>query len=137
MNDIFSQLRRDEGLKLKPYRDSVGKITLGYGRNLDDDGISEMEADFLLQNDVKAATVELEANFPWVMNLDDARKGAVLNMIFNMGAHGLAEFRDFLQKLQSGDFRAASGAMLDSLWAKQVGPRATRLSIQIESGQWQ
>lgn len=135
--DIFAQLRRDEGLRLKPYRDSVGKITIGIGRNLDDAGISEQEADFLLANDVKAATVSLEANFPWACGLDDARKGALINMAFNMGIRGLSQFHDFLAKMQAGDFRAAAGAMLDSLWAKQVGPRATRLSIQIESGFWQ
>lgn len=135
--DIFDQLRRDEGLILHPYRDSVGKITIGIGRNLDDVGISEKEADFLLANDVNSATVALEANFPWTMGLDDARKGALVNMTFNMGIRGLSEFRDFLAKMQAGDFRAAAGAMLDSLWARQVGPRATRLSIQIESGAWQ
>lgn len=135
--DIYAQLRRDEGLKLHPYRDQVGKVTIGIGRNLDDVGISEQEADFLLANDVKSATVALEANFPWTMGLDDARKGALINMAFNMGIKGLSEFRDFLAKMQAGNYSAAAGAMLDSLWARQVGPRATRLSIQIESGFWQ
>jgi lysozyme len=135
--DIFAQLRRDEGLKLRPYRDQVGKITIGIGRNLDDDGISEQEADFLLANDVKSATAALETNFPWTCGLDEVRKGALVNMAFNMGIRGLAEFHDFLNKMKAGDYRAAAGAMLDSLWARQVGPRATRLSIQIESGFWQ
>ena len=68
------------------------------------------------------------------MDLDETRKEALLNMTFNMGVKRLAEFKDFLAKMQAKDFRAAAGAMLDSKWAKQVGDRATRLSIQIESG---
>jgi lysozyme len=135
--DLLTQLHRDEGLRLKPYRDQVGKLTIGVGRNLDDVGISEQEADLLLANDIHAATVSLESAFPWTAGLDEVRKGALLNMTFNMGIHGLSEFRDFLNKMQAGDFRAAAGAMLDSLWARQVGARAERLSIQIETGFWQ
>jgi lysozyme len=134
---LEDQLRRDEGVRLRPYRDSVGKVTIGVGRNLDDVGISEKEADVLLANDIQSATISLEANFPWTMELDQVRKGALLNMAFNMGVRGLAEFRDFLEKMQAQNFRAAAGAMLDSLWARQVGARATRLSIQIETGFWQ
>src|SRR5258708_976756 len=125
---IADQLRRDEALHLRPYKDSVGKLTIGVGRNLDDVGISEQEADVLLANDIKAATLALEATFPWTMDLDETRKGALVNMAFNMGIRGLAQFKDFLAKMQTKDFRAAAGAMLDSLWAKQVGARATRLS---------
>jgi lysozyme len=135
--DLTSQLIRDEGVKRFPYRDSVGKITIGVGRNLDDVGVSPDEINLLLSNDIKAAGITLASNFPWTEGLDDARKGAMLNMTFNMGIHGLSEFRDFLAKMQAGDYRAAAGAMLDSLWARQVGDRAQRLSIQIESGEWQ
>lgn len=134
---LIDQLRRDEGCRLKVYQDSLGKWTIGVGRNLEDVGISLDEADLLLTNDIKNATVALESTFPWTCALDDARKGAVLNMTFNMGIHGLGEFRDFLGKMQTGDYAGAAGAMLDSLWARQVGPRATRLSIQIQTGTWQ
>lgn len=134
---LKDQLIRDEALRLKPYTDSVGKLTIGIGRNLTDDGISLQEADVLLANDIASATATLEASFPWTTTLDDVRKGALLNMAFNMGIDGLMEFRDFLAKMRLGDFRGAAGAMLDSLWAKQVGERATRLSMQIQSGIWQ
>ena len=134
---LKDQLIRDEDLKLKPYKDSEGKLTIGVGRNLSDVGISLQEADVLLANDIKAATVALESNFPWTMDLDEVRKGAMVNMAFNMGIRGLSGFHDFLVKMQAKDFKGASQSMLESLWAKQVGMRAQRLSIQIESGFWQ
>jgi len=134
---LEDQLRRDEKVVLKPYKDSVGKLTIGIGRNLDDVGISNAEASVLLANDIAAAEANLEREFPWTIGLDPVRKGALLNMTFNMGIGGLAEFRDFLAKMQAGNYSAAAGAMLDSLWARQVGPRAQRLAIQIESGTWQ
>jgi lysozyme len=137
ISNLKDQLVRDEELRLKPYTDSVGKLTIGIGRNLSDKGISFLEAQFMLANDVAATTAELQASLPWTATLDEVRKGALLNMTFNMGIGGLLEFHDFLAKLQAGDYSAAAGAMLDSLWARQVGARATRLSQQIQSGIWQ
>lgn len=134
---LADQLARDEGVRRFPYRDSVGKITIGVGRNLDDVGVSQDEIDLMRDNDIKAATIALEQTFPWTAGLDDVRKEALLNMTFNMGVGGLAGFKDFLNKMQAGDWNAAAGAMLDSKWAQQVGSRAQRLSIQIESGERQ
>lgn len=134
---LKDQLLRDEELRLKPYTDSVGKLTIGAGRNLTDKGISLQEAQLLLANDIADATADLQAKLPWTATLDDVRKGALVNMAFNMGIGGLLEFHDFLARMQRGDFSGAAGAMLDSLWARQVGARATRLSIQIQTGQWQ
>jgi lysozyme len=134
---LADQLRRDEGCRLKLYQDTVGKWTIGIGRNLSDVGISQEEADLLLQNDIKAATVSLESTFPWTMALDDVRKDVLLNMVFNMGVGGLATFRGTLSLLEAKDFSGAAQAMLASKWAEQVGPRAQRLSIQLESGTYQ
>ena len=137
ITNLKDQLVRDEELRLKPYTDSVGKLTIGIGRNLTDKGISFQEAQGLLANDIADATADLEAKLPWTATLDDVRKGALVNMAFNLGIGGLLEFHDFLARMQRGDFSGAAGAMLDSLWARQVGARATRLSIQIQSGVWQ
>lgn len=137
ITNLKDQLVRDEELRLKPYTDSVGKLTIGIGRNLTDKGISFQEAQGLLANDIADATADLEAKLPWTATLDDVRKGALLNMAFNLGIGGLLEFHDFLARMQRGDFSGAAGAMLDSLWARQVGARATRLSMQIQTGTWQ
>lgn len=137
ISSLADQLRRDEGFRAHPYRDSVGKVTVGYGRNLDDVGLSEAEADFLLSSDIEAATMRLESTFPWTMGLDEVRKSVLLNMTFNMGIAGLAQFRQMLEAVKTGDYAGAAREMLDSKWAQQVGSRAQRLSIQMESGVWQ
>jgi len=137
VSSLVEQLKRDEGIRKFPYLDTVGKSTIGVGRNLDDVGLSPDEIDLLLENDIKNATDSLEAAFPWSMGLDDVRKAALVNMTFNMGIGGLSGFRNFLAKMQAGDYASAAVEMMDSRWAQQVGSRANRLSIQIESGQWQ
>lgn len=134
---IEDQLKRDEGWRSYPYRDSVGKITIGYGRNLSDVGILASEGETMLQNDVSMVIMRLEEAFPWVTAMDEVRRGVLLNMAFNMGIGGLSGFKDFLGKMQAGEWSQAAGAMLDSKWAVQVGDRAKRLSIQIETGSWQ
>jgi lysozyme len=134
---LVDQLVRDEGLRLHPYADSVGKLTIGIGRNLTDVGISEPEAEMLLSNDIAIASSRLAEAFPWTSGLDDVRRSALINMAFNMGVGGLANFRKFLAALQAKDYKTARNEMLNSQWAKQVGARAQRLAIQIETGKWQ
>lgn len=134
---ISDQLRRDEGCRLRPYKDTVGKLTIGVGRNLDDVGISQSEADLLLANDINHVTNSLLAQWPWMASLDEVRFGVMQNMAFNMGIGGLAAFKNTLAKVKSGDYAGAAEEMLHSTWATQVGDRAQRLSIQLEGGSWQ
>lgn len=135
--NIVDQLKRDEGMRLKPYTDTVGKVTIGIGRNLTDNGISEYEAELLLQHDITNASQQLRENLPWTDGLDDVRRAVLTNMAFNMGIHSLMGFKNTLALIQAGDYAGAAQAMLNSKWATQVGPRAHRLSIQLETGVWQ
>lgn len=130
---ILAMLERDEGLRLKPYRDSVGKLTIGIGRNLDDVGISHEEAYLLLGNDI--AKVESEAaRFPWFLELNEARQAVVLNMIFNLGLAGFIKFSNTIRYISAGDYNSAAEHMRNSKWADQVGARAGRLARIMETG---
>lgn len=133
---LQDQLVRDEGMRLRPYKDTAGKTTIGVGRNLDDVGISKDEAMAMLRNDITAATNSLEQAFPWTVALDPVRQSALVNMTFNMGIGGLAKFKNFLAACQQGNWGEAKAQMLDSVWAEQTGARAQRLALQIETGEW-
>jgi lysozyme len=133
---IVEQLTRDEGVRLFPYIDSVGKTTIGVGRNLTDVGISRDEADYLLSNDIARATTELAASLPWTASLNDARRGALINLLFNLGLHGLLSFKNMLASLENGNPTDAAKHLLDSNYATQVGARAHRLAQQLETGEW-
>lgn len=133
---VRKQLMIDEGLRLKPYRDSVGKLTIGIGRNLDDVGISALEAYDLLDHDIDRAIIQLVGRFPWFNDLNEARQAVMVNWCFNIGIESLSGFRNTLAALRAGDFVAASKGMLASKWARQVGPRATRLARIMLTGEW-
>lgn len=136
LDHLKMQLLRDEGLKLHPYQDTEGKLTIGVGRNLNDAGITEQEAYFLLDNDMATAYATLIQHFPWVVTLDEARQGVLTNMCFNMGIYRLSEFKNTFSFIHLGDFERASEEMLNSAWAHQVGARAQRLALQMKTGQW-
>lgn len=125
---IKRDIRRDEGLRLKPYKDSVGKISIGYGRNLDDIGITEEEAEILLAHDLYNAMQGLDHALPWWRNLDALKQRGLWNMAFNLGVPRLLKFKKMLAALQRGDWSAAADEALDSRWATQVGDRAKRIA---------
>jgi lysozyme len=136
VTNILEQLKRDEGLKLKPYKDTVGKTTIGIGRNLDDVGISEDEAIILLHNDLAKVAGQIRAALPWADQLGPIRGSVLGNMAFNMGIAGLLNFHKFLTALRLGNYDQAAAEMLDSKWASQVGARAQRLAQQIRTNEW-
>lgn len=131
---LTKQLMRHEGYRRYPYQDSVGKLTVGYGRNLDDVGITEREAEMLLQRDINKAWRELRLARPVVNVLSDTRQDVLINMTVNMGLGGVHGFRKMWAALNAGDFVTASAEMLDSKWATQVGDRAEELARQMEKG---
>ena len=136
MNRIKAQLVRHEGLRLKPYRCTAGKLTIGIGRNLDDRGISQKEAYAMLERDIQDCEQWLIDEIPEVYNkLDEVRQSVLLNMCFNLGIKGLLEFKNTLSFIGAGDWERAANNMLASKWAKQVGVRAIELSEMMRKGQ--
>ena len=138
LTDIESLLVRDEGEKLFPYYDTATppRLSLGVGRNLTDRGISQAESRYLLRNDIESHTLELLNALPWVSQLNPARQAVLISMCFNMGLKGLLQFHNTLGLIEQGKYQEAAQAMLQSLWAKQVGHRAERLSQQMATGEW-
>jgi len=132
---LVVQLVQHEGLRLKPYADTVGKLTIGVGRNLTDKGISEGEASFLLRNDIADVEHELSARLPWFAMLNEVRRRVLFDMAFNLGTAGLLKFKNTLAAIERGDYEAGARGMLASKWAAQVGRRAERLAKMMATGQ--
>jgi lysozyme len=130
---VIREIKRDESFRAKPYKDTVGKLTIGYGRNLDDVGISKREALELLRYDVFVANREL-LSFPWYDSLTSCRKRALLNMMYNLGFTRFNKFKKMIKAFKIGDYNLAADEALDSKWAKQVGSRADRIAELIRQG---
>jgi lysozyme len=136
VSKLAEQLMIDEGLRLMPYKDTVGKLTIGVGRNIADIGITKEEAMFLLKNDIARVDAKVDKHLPWVKEMVQARQDVVLNMAFNLGISRLLLFKNTLAYMKAGDYDAAAQGMLESKWAKQVGARATRLAQMMKTGEY-
>ena len=132
---LIAQLKRHEGVELKPYRDTEGILTIGVGRNLEN-GLRMVEAEFLLMNDVKDCMAEAKS-YHWYEGLSATRKAVIINMLFNLGKPRFDKFVKFQAAIAEGLYDKASTEMLDSRWAKQVGKRAVELSMQMQKDTWQ
>ena len=132
---LVRQITLHEGVRLKPYRCTAGKLTIGIGRNIEDRGITMAEAELLLCNDLADVRNGLANALPWVATLDDVRQRVLIDMAFNLGIGGLLQFERTLAAVRAGEFKRAAGMMLQSRWASQVGERAQRLARMMETGQ--
>lgn len=124
---LLPQLRRHEGLRLHPYKCPADKWTIGYGRNLEDRGITQAEAEYLLANDVEETIAQL-STMPGYNNADTKRKAVLVNMAFQMGVAGVKKFKNMWAALEEQDYKAASAEMLNSRWARQTPSRANELA---------
>jgi lysozyme len=133
---LIDDLKRDEGLCLKAYRDTLGNWTIGYGHTPAVEGaVWTVEAARIqLQADVETVLTRLDRELAWWRGLDDVRQDALANMAFNIGVGGLRGFHHMLEALEAHDWRTASAHMLLSEWAEQVGDRAERLAFMIRNG---
>lgn len=132
---LMAQLTVDEGRRDRVYTDTVGKLTVGVGRNISDRAFSADEIDLMLNNDIRLVEQALDRALPWWRQMSDARQNVLANMAF-MGIGTLLTFKNTLVYMQAGRYDAAAAGMLNSKWAKQVGARADRLAKIMREGEF-
>jgi len=138
MSKLIEQLKRHEGVRTHAYKCSANYITVGVGRNIDEDGglgLSDDEIDYLLANDIKRCKQELVA-LSWFVDLDEVRQDALINLCFNLGLTRLLGFRNAMAAMAEGNYEKAADEFLDSRWATQVGQRAIEVTNMIRSGSY-
>jgi lysozyme len=138
--ELIRQLKGDEGVIPHAYQDHLGYWTIGVGRLIDKRKggcLRPDEITYLLNNDVDDRINELTKRLPWFQDLDDARRGVLVNMSFQMGVEGLMQFQRTLELVKAGKYENAAHALLQSKWATQTPKRAQRMAEQMRSGLWQ
>jgi len=116
-------ITKHERIVLHPYTDSVGKLTIGIGRNLDDNGISKDEALYMLSHDIKTVTDDLHSIFEDFSYLPYDVQLALTDMMFNLGKSRFLGFKKMIAAIKDKDFKEAARQAKDSKWCKQVGSR--------------
>lgn len=129
-----SLIKQHEGLELKLYKCPAGKLTIGYGHNIEDNGITEDMAEFILDRDIEDAEDYLKQYF-WYYDLDPNRRAALIDMMYNLGPQKFSGFHKMITAFAAGDHLTAADEAEDSLWYRQVGNRGKTIVRIIRTGE--
>lgn len=128
-------IAQHEGCRLKPYTDTLGILTIGYGRNLEQ-GVTRDEADMMMRNDLRRVRVAAE-KYQWFETLSDVRQAVVLDMTYQLGPKGFSRFKKTRARIAAKEWNIAADEMLQSVWAKDQTPtRAKRLARMMREDRW-
>lgn len=136
---LCSQLMRREGPgpmhngRFFPYRCPAGKLTIAYGRNIEDVGLSTDEAHYLLENDIDVCIRDL-SRFTWFADLDAVRQRALVDLRFNLGMAGLIGFNHAMAAMAAGNYAEAADRFQDSKWYREVGVRGPEVVWMVRTG---
>lgn len=118
LSALRAQLVQHEGLRLRLYRCTSGKLTIGCGYNLDDrglkpmeralgrsvllnelerNGLSEADAMRVLDADIQRFEDDVDSRWPNYAALDGVRQRAVIDFAFNLGVAGAAQFANAIR----------------------------------------
>ena len=132
-SDLIKQIKEHEGLVLKPYKCPVGKLTIGYGHNLEDNGLTKSACEYILFEDIKEAKRNLYAVFTkdFFDDLKDNQKIALIDMMFNLGLSRFLTFKKFILAVKQRNFDRASVEIIHSKAYTQAKRRYQLLAEQI------
>ena len=141
IDKLREELTFDEGCIDKIYLDHLGYATFGIGHLvLEADPehgqevgtpVSEERIKECFERDIQNVCNDLDRNISWWRDLPEDLVLVIANMCFNLGINRLLNFKNFLAAMEEREWDKAAVEMLDSRWAKQVGPRAIRLKDRV------
>jgi lysozyme len=129
--EVKQMLVRHEGIRIFPYKCSENYLTISCGRNLETNGISEEEAMYLLDNDIKRVKEELNMNFGAWRTMPEKARMVCIDMTFQMGITGFMKFRKTRQLMEMGLWLESSEEILRSRYNLQTPNRAAYNSRQL------
>lgn len=142
---IYSLIERHEGRREKAYKDSVGKLTIGVGWNLDDpdsdviashfdldladlksgkSGLNDDQITQVRDYQINEAILAAKRIFPNFDTMPENPQAVIVDMIFNLGETRFSKFVSTIGQLKSGNWKQAAIDAKASLWAKQAPARA-------------
>jgi lysozyme len=140
--DFSKDMDREEGFRLRYYKDTVGLWTIGRGHLIGNDEslkawkalhgatMSKAALEKLFREDVAEAVADLDRVTPWWRTLSPVRQCVMASMTFQLGGGWLKGPKAWpftLGLIRDGSYSAAATQMKMSLWAKQTPNRAARM----------
>ena len=130
---MIEKIASEEGFRKTLYECTAGKQTIGYGFNLEADGIPEPVARYWLQYNINHLRAVL-AGFDFYDGLDEARKTVLVDMAYQMGVSGMLRFKSMIKDIKVGAWDSAAKSLLDSKYARDSPNRAKRNAETMRTG---
>jgi len=141
---LVNRIKKAEGLRLAPYKDTRGIWTIGYGTThwdkkpvtKDWPNISEHFAVSMLFSEIVSAGLAAEKFVNNFNILDSIRQEALIEMAYQLGPQGQRGFVKAKEAIEHGNWIIAKEELLDSRWANQTVGRALRIANMIYFGDY-
>lgn len=134
---LKADIKQNEGFRGLPYLDTQGKVTIGFGRNLTDNPLTEDEGWGLSMSYILAAYNDAHALVASWSLLNDARQNVLVELVYNIGLGKALGFKKMCAALDQQDYVEAANQLLDSQWRIDVGPtRSVKMAKQLETGEF-
>jgi len=142
--EVYEQLKIDEGVVYAIYNDHLGYPTFGVGHLIKEGdeefgrpvgtAVDEERVRSCFDRDLDIAIGECSALYGEreFGELPDPVQQILVNMMFNMGRTRLSKFKKMNAAIAEGDWKTAAVEGRDSRWYKQVTNRAERLMSRLE-----
>lgn len=131
---LAASIMAHEGFRGRPYRCTAGKLTIGYGRNLDDEPLTRTEGEYLMVRRLNKLEADCRAGVPHFRFLSPLRQEVLVEMAYQLGLGGLLKFKRMFLAIGNWKYIIASNEMLDSKWARQTPARARTLATRMING---
>ena len=140
---ILSLIKKHEGWRNKAYDDATGKavkapegkLTIGYGFNIQDNGLPSSVASYWLSHEYqKWVQPALSRFFPKFEQYSFNRQAALASMMFNLGETRFGGFKKMIHAVRNEDWVEAAREAQDSNWYRQVKTRAIEICDMLLTG---
>lgn len=141
---VTKRLMEDEGHRGFAYDDATGltvtaptpdgRLTIGYGSNIQDVPMPEHISRLMLNDRILVAILDAVSVCPRFSKLDARRQEVLTEMSYQLGRSRLAGFKRMLQAIEDGRWHDAATEALDSKAARQAPKRWSRHATTLREG---
>ena len=133
----------EEGYRAKPYLDSLGYPTFGYGIKLTNKNVSIDNFECSIPEPVAKLWLAVHARdeeeklckFTWFIDQSKDVQDVLISMSYQLGIHGLLRFKKMIVALSINDMETAATEALDSKWARSDSPKRASRHARVIGGE--
>ena len=131
--ELKKRIKKNEGFSLKPYKDQLGYLTIGYGHlilpnetYLLKNKTNKLQLNSIFDQDFERALGDYK-RFIKQKHHNRKDKELLIEMTYQMGAKRVLKFKKLISNMQKNKKHLVCFEMMDSLWYTQTPNRVKNL----------